>query len=329
MAHDVFISYASQDKLVADAVYTILEQEGIKCWIAPRDIAITKKYSGEITRAIKNSKVFLLIYSQNSNNSDYVLSEIENAFGQIPIAALRIKDVPYNDDLNLYLNHIQWCDALTRTCEACIIKMAEKLKVILKEEGKKDFNKIESETKIHPEIKEDCCIRTTPSKACIYCGKSNPEDYDFCSSCGKPTDYKAVKNKKTKKCPNPNCGNKKNPSEATFCFKCGYSLNPNPNQNKLIKKIKDNKNIIIVSLIALILIGSVFFVLGMAPKEVTISSPVNGSMVSSIGTVTGSTKNLNSNDKVYLLIQPQSYANETGFGWYVFQTNLNTDGTWN
>lgn len=36
--HDVFISYASSDKPVADAVCAALEQRGIRCWIAPRDI---------------------------------------------------------------------------------------------------------------------------------------------------------------------------------------------------------------------------------------------------------------------------------------------------
>jgi hypothetical protein len=38
MAHDVFLSYAAQDKPTADAVCARLEQQGIRCWIAPRDI---------------------------------------------------------------------------------------------------------------------------------------------------------------------------------------------------------------------------------------------------------------------------------------------------
>lgn len=38
MRNTVFISYAHQDKPVADAVCARLEQSGIRCWIAPRDI---------------------------------------------------------------------------------------------------------------------------------------------------------------------------------------------------------------------------------------------------------------------------------------------------
>jgi hypothetical protein len=35
---DVFISYASHDTHVADNVADALEGQGLKCWIAPRDV---------------------------------------------------------------------------------------------------------------------------------------------------------------------------------------------------------------------------------------------------------------------------------------------------
>ncbi len=38
MAHDVFISHSAKDKATADAVCAVLEAEGIRCWIAPRDV---------------------------------------------------------------------------------------------------------------------------------------------------------------------------------------------------------------------------------------------------------------------------------------------------
>jgi TIR domain len=38
MAHDVFISYSSKDKTIADAVLAKLEERGLRCWIASRDI---------------------------------------------------------------------------------------------------------------------------------------------------------------------------------------------------------------------------------------------------------------------------------------------------
>ena len=38
MAHDVFVSYSHKDKATADAVVARLEQDGSRCWVAPRDI---------------------------------------------------------------------------------------------------------------------------------------------------------------------------------------------------------------------------------------------------------------------------------------------------
>ncbi len=38
MEHDVFISYAHEDKAIADAICAKLEENKIRCWIAPRDI---------------------------------------------------------------------------------------------------------------------------------------------------------------------------------------------------------------------------------------------------------------------------------------------------
>ena len=38
MAHDVFVSYASGDKTVADSVCATLESHGVRCWMAPRDV---------------------------------------------------------------------------------------------------------------------------------------------------------------------------------------------------------------------------------------------------------------------------------------------------
>jgi hypothetical protein len=36
--YDIFISYSSIDKAAADTVCSVLEKNGISCWIAPRDI---------------------------------------------------------------------------------------------------------------------------------------------------------------------------------------------------------------------------------------------------------------------------------------------------
>ena len=79
MAHDVFISYSSHDKQIADAICAALESEHIRCWIAPRDILPGTDYPKAIIEALNQSKLFVLVFSSNANRSKQVMREIERA----------------------------------------------------------------------------------------------------------------------------------------------------------------------------------------------------------------------------------------------------------
>src|SRR5947209_15606973 len=114
MARDVFISHSAQDKKAAETICAALEQETIRCWMAPRDVRPGKSFPGEITRAIQHCKVMLLIFSRQSNSSEQVLREIQLAVDcRLPIVRLRIEDIPLSDDLRYYLSTPQYLDALT------------------------------------------------------------------------------------------------------------------------------------------------------------------------------------------------------------------------
>ena len=52
MGWDVFLSYSSKDKPVADAACHALESAGIRCWIAPRDIVPGAEWGASIVKAI-------------------------------------------------------------------------------------------------------------------------------------------------------------------------------------------------------------------------------------------------------------------------------------
>ena len=52
MVFDVFISYPHQDKTMADAACARLEAEGIRCWMAPRDITPGADWGESIVDAI-------------------------------------------------------------------------------------------------------------------------------------------------------------------------------------------------------------------------------------------------------------------------------------
>ena len=73
MANDVFISYSHRDKTIADAVCFKLENRGIRCWYAPRDIVAGEEWASSIVAAIHSCRAMVLLFSDFSNVSKQVL----------------------------------------------------------------------------------------------------------------------------------------------------------------------------------------------------------------------------------------------------------------
>lgn len=121
----VFISHSIKDKETAFGVCRIFEQNGVSCWIAPRDVTPGARYSGEITNTIENCSAFVLIFSCNSNSSRPVLAEIEMAFSkEIPIYTVKIDDTKPHPDLQFFLRIYQWHDVIASNFNEKIIELA-------------------------------------------------------------------------------------------------------------------------------------------------------------------------------------------------------------
>ena len=106
---DVFISYSSEDKLVADAVCHTLEANQIKCWMAPRDVLPGTPYAKAIIQAIRESQIMVMVYSKNSNQSEHVANEIERMFHQgRPIIPFLIDETQMSEEYEYYLSRKHW-----------------------------------------------------------------------------------------------------------------------------------------------------------------------------------------------------------------------------
>ena len=114
MTHDVFISYADEDKLVAHAVCAKLEEKSIRCWLAPRDTRPGGEWQLQVLEAIESCRVVVLIFSQNAAASHQVQREVINAFEEEKtVIPFRIQAVETPRLLRLYMRNIHWLDALT------------------------------------------------------------------------------------------------------------------------------------------------------------------------------------------------------------------------
>lgn len=56
-----------------------LERKKIRCWIAPRDVKPGVQYGESLMEAINTSRLLVLVFSKNSNNSGHVMREVERA----------------------------------------------------------------------------------------------------------------------------------------------------------------------------------------------------------------------------------------------------------
>jgi hypothetical protein len=133
MAHDVLISYSSKDKQYADAMCATLENKGIRCWIAPRDILAGTTYARTIIDAINRTRILVLLFSSNSNRSQQVLREVERAVSKgIPIIPFRIEDAPLSEDMEYFISGSHWLDALSPPLETHFNRLAETVSTLLK-----------------------------------------------------------------------------------------------------------------------------------------------------------------------------------------------------
>ncbi len=98
IAHDVFISYATSDKTIADAVCHALEAAGVRCWIAPRDIPPGADRREAIATAIGASRVVVVVFSSHANGPAQIMGRravaylIDSAAGAGILALMASQD---------------------------------------------------------------------------------------------------------------------------------------------------------------------------------------------------------------------------------------------
>jgi hypothetical protein len=168
MAHEVFISHAAEDKRHAEVVRKALEDAGIKCWIAPRDVPLGANYEEAIIDAIIACPQMVLIISASSNKSPHVTREIQNACledSPTQILPVRVDTAPLNKALRYYLSSLQWLDASTSPLEDHLEELVANVRSrqLIRTEGATFSGSMRA-------IKESSAMKTMPAEP--YTGKS-------------------------------------------------------------------------------------------------------------------------------------------------------------
>jgi hypothetical protein len=118
MPYDLFISHSSIDRKIADAICHHLEERGIRCWVAPRDLAPGESWAAGIVNGLEKCRAMVLIFSEHSNRSEHVAREIERAVSKsVVIFPFRIDATPMRKELEYFISATHWLDAMTEPVE--------------------------------------------------------------------------------------------------------------------------------------------------------------------------------------------------------------------
>ena len=112
MIYDVFISYSTLDKKIAEGICGYLESNGYRCFVAYRDIPKGIPWSSAIPAAIDESEMMVAVFSKNFDISEQTDREIVLAAKRkMPILTYRIADDKFTGTKEYYLSNLNWIDA--------------------------------------------------------------------------------------------------------------------------------------------------------------------------------------------------------------------------
>lgn len=138
----IFISFSSKEKDSMLKINECIESLGYTTYYAPRDIPFGTAYPVAIIDLINKSDVFLLIFSESSQNSVWVQKELERAISKNKfVIPLRIQNVALNSYMEFLISNTQWIDAHDQLFEASAEKFGKYLDSLSKKFGKESVKK--------------------------------------------------------------------------------------------------------------------------------------------------------------------------------------------
>lgn len=96
--YSCFICYSDQDKVFAELLHADLQNKGVLCWLAQKDLKIGDHYHQRIDESIRRYDKFVLILSEHAIQSSWVEREVvsarekEDQLGHAVLFPIRLDD---------------------------------------------------------------------------------------------------------------------------------------------------------------------------------------------------------------------------------------------
>lgn len=157
MNHDVYICYDKKDEYLSDELYQLFEKNNIKAWSKSKDMHSDESVD-TITNAISESKCFVLLLGKSSNDTNYIMTELDIAFSnEIPIIVFDIDEGKSSKKLEFlirtqkvipsYPNSKKQLEKLVKETSDIVKKPVDKVKI--------DSKTVDAFEQINPKRKEN------------------------------------------------------------------------------------------------------------------------------------------------------------------------------
>jgi hypothetical protein len=132
VGRDVFISYADEDRAVATLACKRLEDLGVSCWMAPRDVLPGRTWATSIIDAIESCRAIVLVLSASSAGSRQVAREVERGDAlTLPLLTIRVDGTELSGDLEYFLSNTQWLDVSREHLEEHLAPLPRYVRLLL------------------------------------------------------------------------------------------------------------------------------------------------------------------------------------------------------
>ena len=134
MEHLIFISHSSKDAPLAQLICHRLEEAGVRCWIAPRDIQ-HGDWAGSIMDGLSRADVCVIIVGEHAADSPEVLKEVTEATRSCQyIIPFKVDSADLSLKMQYHLGPCHWLDASTPPIEQRIEELLHRIEHLSEED---------------------------------------------------------------------------------------------------------------------------------------------------------------------------------------------------
>jgi hypothetical protein len=132
MPHSVYIASAPQDKKIALQICSVLEENGISCWTASRDIVSGVNWVETVAEAIIKSSLVIIVLSRKANEHANLINDLILAHKQdLPVIPLRIDDMEPEGAMQFYLSGAHWMSVTNPPSERQLVHLADTVRTYI------------------------------------------------------------------------------------------------------------------------------------------------------------------------------------------------------